>query len=66
MRLERREKWRDNKAERIRLRAAGDTTNPQENLDNLEYMGPLYMGENLEEVDVVWDTGSDWLVVASY
>ena len=29
-------------------------------------MGPLYMGENLEEVDVVWDTGSDWLVVASY
>lgn len=35
-------------------------------MDNLEYMGPIYMGENQEEVEVVWDTGSDWLVVASY
>lgn len=37
----------------------------QKNNDNFEYVGPLYMGENQEPVQVVWDTGSDWLVVAS-
>jgi hypothetical protein len=28
-------------------------------------VGKIYMGEFNEALDVVWDTGSDWLVVAS-
>lgn len=35
-------------------------------MGDLEYIGPLYMGENFETVDMVYDTGSDWLVVASH
>lgn len=31
----------------------------------MEYVGSLYIGERLQLVDMVWDTGSDWLVVAS-
>lgn len=49
---------------RKKLRSAS-TTLPQQNNDNLEYVGQLWMGENNEPVNVVWDTGSDWLVVAS-
>ena len=30
---------------------------------NMLYTGPLYMGENQERMEVVWDTGSDWLVI---
>lgn len=35
----------------------------QANNMNFEYKGPLYMGTALQPVEVVWDTGSDWLVV---
>ena len=33
------------------------------NYYNLYYTGPLYMGTSYEEVHVIYDTGSDWLVV---
>jgi hypothetical protein len=66
MRLDRRDLWKDQKEAVHRLRQDGDSSTVQTNMENLEYMGPLYMGENQEEVEVVWDTGSDWLVVASY
>lgn len=38
----------------------------QENRNNLEYVGPLYLGSHREEADIVWDTGSDALVIKSY
>ena len=48
-----------------RLQAGADTRVLQRNVDNIEYIGPLYMGSSMEKVEVVWDTGSDWLVVNS-
>lgn len=30
---------------------------------NLQYVGPLYMGSANQKVNVIWDTGSDWLVL---
>ena len=30
------------------------------------YEGTIYMGPYKQPLSVVWDTGSDWLVVASY
>lgn len=43
--------------------------NPQINLtnryENMIYTGPLYMGSQGEAVQVVYDTGSDWLTVES-
>jgi hypothetical protein len=59
MRLERRSSIKQK-----RLRQA-QTSIPQQNNDNLEYVGVVYMGENNERINVVWDTGSDWLVIAS-
>lgn len=32
---------------------------------NLEYVGPMFLGNKLKEVQVVYDTGSDWLVVGN-
>ena len=29
------------------------------------YIGPIYVGEKRQKIDVVWDTGSDWLVIAN-
>jgi hypothetical protein len=31
----------------------------------IEYIGEILMGENRQPSFVVWDTGSDWLVVES-
>ena len=31
---------------------------PLANYWNLLYLGPIYMGDNHEELDIVWDTGS--------
>lgn len=33
--------------------------------ENMIYTGPVYMGSEAEEVQVVYDTGSDWLTVES-
>jgi hypothetical protein len=30
---------------------------------NFQYVGPLWMGSAEEEVKMIYDTGSDWLVV---
>jgi hypothetical protein len=35
----------------------------QKNNDNLEYVGKLYMGSDRFEVDVVFDTGSSWMII---
>ena len=37
----------------------------QRNDYNIQYVGPLYMGDNMQKVMVVWDSGSEWLVVDS-
>lgn len=54
------------KHKRLTSLQAGNATMPQTNHDNLEYVGPLYIGGTGQELSLVWDTGSDWLVVASY
>jgi hypothetical protein len=33
------------------------------NFWNFYYVGNLYMGANLDQARVVWDTGSEWLVL---
>jgi hypothetical protein len=50
---------------RLRAQEAKTSIN-QANKNNLEYIGSLYIGENTEPLDMVFDTGSDWLVVASH
>ena len=35
-----------------------DTSTDLYNYFNLQYYGPIYMGDNRETIDVVWDTGS--------
>ena len=37
-----------------------------ENDFNLSYIGKLYMGRNKEYVDIIYDTGSDWLIVEGH
>ena len=32
---------------------------------NVEYTGILLMGGSKQPLNVVWDTGSDWLVIES-
>jgi hypothetical protein len=62
IRLERREKHNIHQ----KLRSGSATTRQtQINNNDLEYIGTLNMGDNLDFVDVVWDTGSQWLIVAS-
>ena len=36
------------------------------NKNDLEYIGTLFMGENSEPVNVIFDTGSDWVVISSH
>ena len=58
---------------RVRVRNGRKTlkgTAAQTKLDlinnyNLEYVGPMFLGDKLKEVQVVYDTGSDWLVVGN-
>jgi len=33
------------------------------NSDNLSYQGPIYIGSNKQNLSVIYDTGSDYLVV---
>jgi hypothetical protein len=33
------------------------------NNQNLEYTGAILLGEDMQPLEVVWDTGSSWLVV---
>ena len=62
IRLERREKHNIHQ----KLTSGNATTRQtQINKNDLEYIGTLNMGDNLDFVDVVWDTGSQWLIVAS-
>ena len=45
---------------------AGTTYNqPQTNTQNLMYTGPIYLGDDQQELFVVWDTGSGTLLVES-
>ena len=30
------------------------------------YVGALYLGGDHQPIPLIWDTGSEWLVVASY
>lgn len=46
--------------------APADVRLEQLNYFNTEYVGKVYMGSQMEEVTVMFDTGSDWLVVKSY
>ena len=39
------------------------TTISQKNIKNFEYHGNVYMGDSLQPVNMVFDTGSDWVVV---
>lgn len=43
--------------------------NPQVNLNNrfsnMLYSGPLYIGSTQEKEELIYDTGSDWLVIES-
>ena len=40
-----------------------DATNTLINTNNLMYAGTVYIGSNKQPLDVIFDTGSDWLVV---
>ena len=40
------------------LLGAPDHNTDLYNYYNLQYYGPIYMGDNRETIDVVWDTGS--------
>ena len=40
------------------LLGAPDQNTDLYNYYNLQYYGPIYMGDNRETIDVVWDTGS--------
>ena len=35
------------------------------NYYNMYYTGPIYIGANLQQMDVIWDTGSDNLIIPS-
>jgi hypothetical protein len=41
----------------------GDVSIDLTNYANYQYTGPLWMGSNRQRVDVIYDTGSDWLVL---
>ena len=41
----------------------GDSSVNLENYLNLQYTGPVFFGSELERLDLIYDTGSDWLVV---
>jgi hypothetical protein len=41
----------------------GDVSIDLTNYANFQYTGPLWMGSKRELLDVIYDTGSDWLVL---
>lgn len=41
----------------------GDVSIDLSNYMNFQYTGPLWMGSKRELLDVIYDTGSDWLVL---
>ena len=41
----------------------GDSSIDVANYLNLQYTGPAYFGSELDRLDLIYDTGSDWLVV---
>jgi hypothetical protein len=43
--------------------ATADVSIDMTNYSNIFYTNPLYMGSNFEEVIVIPDTGSLWLIV---
>jgi len=44
-------------------KVGGDTYVDVTNYMNLQYTGPVVMGSSQKILDVIYDTGSDWLVV---
>ncbi len=36
------------------------------NMFDYYYVGNLFMGDTNEKIRVIWDTGSEWLVIQSY
>ena len=41
----------------------GDVSIDLTNYMNFQYTGPLWMGSKRQRLDVIYDTGSDWLVL---
>jgi hypothetical protein len=44
-------------------RAAPDLNIDLSNMDDLSYVAKIYIGSNKQGLDVIYDTGSDYLVV---
>ena len=54
------------KVEPPRTTTAYDTDYSLFNYSDFYYVGNLYMGDGLNQLRVIWDTGSEWLVITSY
>lgn len=47
-------------------RASGDGSYILQNAYQYYYVGSLFLGANHQPIPLIWDTGSEWLVVESY